>query len=196
MPKSISRRKVLGMAASAAAAIPASTWVFAPGKNGTIVKAAAEEGTAWTPRLFTEEQAEAVATLAEAIIPRTDTPGARDARVHEFIDLELSLDETEAPDEFLSGLGWLEERAQTQYASNVATLNEADLQSLLKSVSDEQESHPEENEPGAEFFVDLKDRTIFAYYTSKEARVELGLPRMNAMGKFKGCPHDDNDHTA
>ena len=195
MPKQISRRKVLGIAASAATALPGANWVFALGENGNIVKAAVQEGdaTTWTPRLFDTEQAEAVAALAETIIPRTDTPGAR---VHEFIDLELSLDEPEAPEEFLGGLAWLEAHCEAQHAKSIPELSPAEREELLLGLSDIHDSHPEENEAGTEFFVNLKERTIVAYYTPKEGRIELGLPKMNAMGKFKGCQHEGNDHTA
>jgi hypothetical protein len=41
----------------------------------------------WTPEFFTAEEAEQVAALAEAILPKTDTPGARDAQVERYIDM-------------------------------------------------------------------------------------------------------------
>ena len=44
---------------------------------------------AWVPQFLTEEQGALVAEMAECLIPRTDTPGAKDVFVHEFIDLML-----------------------------------------------------------------------------------------------------------
>src|SRR6478735_7300224 len=41
-------------------------------------------------RVLTPQQNAAVVAVAEGIIPRTDTPGATDARVSEFVDLLLA----------------------------------------------------------------------------------------------------------
>lgn len=196
MSKEISRRKVLGLAAgAAAAAFPAVNWVFVAGPGGAIVKAAAKAGDGpWKPEFFTPKQADAVAALADAIIPRTDTPGARDARVHEFIDLELSLSNSAAPGRFVEGLEWVEKRCKKLHGTRVAETAAPDLESLLTELSDLHETHPEELKPGVGFFKDLKSRTIFAYYTSKEGRIERGLPQGTIMGKFKGCPHEGDEH--
>src|SRR5947208_11607612 len=41
--------------------------------------------SAWAPRALTPGQAELVATVAEHILPETDTPGARAVGVHRFL---------------------------------------------------------------------------------------------------------------
>jgi hypothetical protein len=58
---------------------------------------------AYTTRVFSPDEMKRVATLVDLIIPRTDTPGASDAHVPEFIDRKLSLDPT-LKERFLSGL--------------------------------------------------------------------------------------------
>src|SRR5213595_917991 len=45
---------------------------------------------AWQPRALTPDQADLVATIAEHILPETDTPGARAVGVHRFIDAMLA----------------------------------------------------------------------------------------------------------
>ena len=68
----------------------------------------AKPATGWKPRLLDAHQLETVAVLADLIIPATDTPGAREAKVHEFIDLLLA-DGPSAPRvRFIQGLGWLD----------------------------------------------------------------------------------------
>lgn len=67
---------------------------------------------AWKPRTLSAAQAELVATLGEFIIPETDTPGARKARVHEFIDTVLTdFLPPEPRKRFLAGLERVDQRA-------------------------------------------------------------------------------------
>jgi hypothetical protein len=62
----------------------------------------------WKPLLFDAHQNDTVTALAELIIPRTDTPGAKDARVNEYIDLILNDGPQEPRVHFLQGLAWLD----------------------------------------------------------------------------------------
>src|SRR5256885_5182768 len=65
-------------------------------------------------------QAETVATIAEMIIPETDTPGARAAHVPEFIDLMLA--EWFADDDrarFLAGLADVDERSRDRKSTRL-----------------------------------------------------------------------------
>jgi hypothetical protein len=41
----------------------------------------------WQPQFFSKAQAQTFSALAEAILPRTDTPGARDLQVDRYIDV-------------------------------------------------------------------------------------------------------------
>ena len=58
---------------------------------------------AYTTRVFSADEMKRVAALVDLIIPRTDTPGASDAHVPEFIDRKLSLDPA-LKERFLNGL--------------------------------------------------------------------------------------------
>jgi hypothetical protein len=59
--------------------------------------------SAYTLKVFSPEERKRVAKLVDLIIPRTDTPGASDAHVPEFIDRKLSLDAA-LKERFLAGL--------------------------------------------------------------------------------------------
>jgi hypothetical protein len=62
-----------------------------------------EVAAAYTLKVFSPEERDRVAALVDQIIPRTDTPGASDAHVPEFIDRKLSLDAA-LKDRFLNAL--------------------------------------------------------------------------------------------
>src|SRR2546427_3894671 len=71
-------------------------------------------------------QRETVATIAELIIPATDTPGARAARGHEFIDTLLA---DWSPDDerarFLAGLADVDARARAAFGADFLRATEA-----------------------------------------------------------------------
>lgn len=189
------RREALGLAAGAALTlVVGERWVFAA-RDGEVVKVASEGDEGWRPVLLSDREGRALARLVEALIPRTDTPGARDARVHEYIDLAVSLAPEAQKKGFVSGLRWLDRLCRRRFDADLAAVGEADLVELLRSVSDEHATHPKSLERGARFFADLKRRTIFGYYTSVEGRVEeLGLPEVVSMQKWQGCRHRGTDH--
>lgn len=62
------------------------------------------------------ERKEMVAVMAEHILPETDTPGARAAGVHDFIDVMLAdYYPAEERDRFLTGLARVDARAQRAF---------------------------------------------------------------------------------
>ena len=62
-----------------------------------------EVAATYTLKVFSPEERDRVAALVDQIIPPTDTPGASDVHVPEFIDRKLSLDPA-LKDRFLNGL--------------------------------------------------------------------------------------------
>jgi hypothetical protein len=180
----------------ASAALAASPRLaFGAAQAGATAPAAAALDPAWRPLFLSAEQAESVALLAETILPRTATPGAIDARVHELIDLELSLQPAADSQRFLDGLAWVEARARRIAGKGIAEASAEERTRLLGEISDETKSPGEELAPGAGFFADLKRRTVFGYYTSEVGRAKgLGLPEAVTMETFRGCSHRDGEH--
>lgn len=85
--------------------------------------AADVDGASWTPRTLSQEQREAVLIMGEIILPATDTPGARAARVDRFIDAMLSDYYTEADRRrFLAGLERVESRAREAFGARLGAL--------------------------------------------------------------------------
>ncbi len=142
----------------------------------------------WAPRTLSPAQLELVATVAEHIIPQTDTPGARGAGVHRFVDTLLSDHySTEERDRFLAGLADLDARAQSaQGKTFIACTPEQQL--ALLTAMDEAAYPPVRIDaarpPETWFFRRMKEVTLVGYYTS-----ELGASRelrVNPMGIYRG----------
>jgi gluconate 2-dehydrogenase gamma chain len=87
------------------------------------------------PRTLTTEQAAMVVAISEAIIPETDTPGARAAQVDQFVDALLT--EHLAPAEkerFLSGLSRLDARARRTHQKGFAELTPAQQTAIVAEL--------------------------------------------------------------
>jgi len=96
---------------------------------------------AWRAGTLTAEQSELVATIAEHIIPATDTPGARGAGVHRFVDVILS--DYYKDDErrrFLDGLAALETRAERELGAPFLKATAKQQLDLLTTI--DAESYP------------------------------------------------------
>ena len=153
--------------------------------------AAAARGAAegWKPGFLTSAQVELLATLAELIIPETDTPGARAARVHEHIDLVLSHETDQVRKTFLKGLAEVERLSLVRYQKAFVRLSAEDQEAVLSRLSNPEPDHPEGG-AGHRFFRDLRRRTVFAYYTSREGiHQELGYQGKQVLAEWEGCPH-------
>jgi len=121
----------------------------APAAGGGATTTAAKP---WAPRTLTADQNEMVTVIAEHIIPRTDTPGARDARVNEFIDAMLTdYYPAEERTRVLAGLERVDARAQSAYKKRflditpeqqVAVLTAFDQAAYEKKGQEEKEPTP------------------------------------------------------
>ena len=112
MTTEITRRNMLGLTATAAAtALGTSNWIFAFDEDGNVVKAATKNGQ-WSPDFFSNKEITQLEAFCETIIPKTDSAGASEARVHEYIDLLFSVDSEENQDRVKDGLKWLDKRCK------------------------------------------------------------------------------------
>ncbi len=128
----------------------------------------------FTPATLSGDQNELVATIAELIIPETDTGGARTARVNEFIDKMLtdwlSADEK---NRFLAGLSNVDAAAvEAGGVTFVDLLTDAQTQILtgLEEARVEWRQRVASGEADPRempFFEMIRELTIAGYYTSE-----------------------------
>ena len=121
--------------------------------------------------MFNAAQNELVITLAELIIPETETPGAKAAKVNEYIDAVLADAEPELREKFLQGLAWMDAQSEERFRSPFVSAPPPQQIELLTGLSTATAPSPADA-PGVEFFQAIKGMTITGYYTS-----ELGLIR-------------------
>ncbi|MGH9340796.1 MAG: gluconate 2-dehydrogenase subunit 3 family protein [Acidobacteriota bacterium] len=151
-----------------------------------------EDKETWTPRFFDIQQNELVTQICELIIPETDTPGAKAARVNQYIDFVLSQSDSQTQQAFLKGLHWVDGTSREQYGKNFLQLGEEQQGALLTMISAD-DNPSAKNEPGVRFFQDIKNRTIQGYYTSEIGLLqELGYQGNTYLAEFPGCQHPEH----
>jgi hypothetical protein len=149
-------------------------------------------------RLFNSHQNATVSTIAELIIPQTDTPGAKAARVNEFIDLVVAdwYDEKERG-LFLAGLADVDRRSRNLFARDFVDCEPKQHVEILKELDEElaewrQTSHGKSSRrrstdpPEDNFFFMMKHLTLVGYYTS-EIGVEQELHAEIIPSRHAGC---------
>ena len=152
--------------------------------------AAAASADKWAPRFLSSREDELVTTLAELILPATDTPGARMAQVNRYIDLVLDDETPTVQRAFRAGLKWVEAESRELFDAGFLDLSEERQTKLLTQMS---ESPGTEPSPGHAFFLDIRTRTVFAYYTSKIGiHDELEYKGKTPLAEWTGCPHPEH----
>jgi hypothetical protein len=115
-----------------------------------------------------------VSTISELIIPQTETPGAKAARVNEFIDLILAewYDDDERSS-FLAGLADVDTRSQNLFGKDFVSASQEQQTQILTDLDKEvvpaqtTSRRLQENPEKEEFFASMKRLTLVGYYTSQ-----------------------------
>lgn len=147
------------------------------------------------PRLafLTSAQYKTVDALAETMIPADDhSPGARAARVADYIDLLLSESSAETRKTWTAGLALVDDEARSRFKAPYSQLTQAQSIELLTDIS-RNESHPQT--PIEKFFKSTKDATIRGYYTSEIGiQTELEYKGNTFLAEFVGCTHPEHGY--
>jgi hypothetical protein len=144
---------------------------------------AAAKSTGWKPKTLSSAQNETVIALADTIIPATDTPGAKEAKVNEYIDLFLGNAPRGERERFMSGLKWFEEHSAKQLGTPFSKAAAGDRVKLLLAL----EEGGAGLEEGHQFFRLAKQLTSRIYYNTA-----IGFKEMNKGGRVPktfGCQH-------
>lgn len=147
-------------------------------------------------RTLKPSQNETIVAMIDLIVPETETPGAKGARVNEFIDVILT--DWATPEErahFLDGLAGVDKQSNGLYGKNFAAASAAQQTALLRAMDDAAGTERETRRHGAtppvpdsqlkgDFWPVFKGITIHGYYTS-----EIGFSQELKVQIIPGAQH-------
>jgi len=177
------------MAGGVLPALPTSLFAFFQG---------AHPASGYTVRTLNPHQNDTVVAMIDQIIPATDTPGAKSARVNEFIDVILTdwADDEERKN-FLDGLAGVDKQSNELFGKNFVDASPAQQVALLRAMDESIAAQrvrrmrhgntiPEERDKQlrGEFFNVFKGITVHGYYTS-----EIGFSQELNLQIIPGAHH-------
>jgi hypothetical protein len=152
----------------------------------------AHPATGYALRTLNPHQNDTVVAMIDLIIPETDTPGAKGARVNEFIDVILTeWANDEERQHFLAGIAGVDKQSNELFGKNFVDASLQQQVTLLRSMDESVAAQharrmrhgntiPEERDKQlrGEFFTVFKGITVHGYYTSevgfhKELKLEI-----------------------
>jgi hypothetical protein len=159
----------------------------------------AHPASSYALRTLNPRQNDTVVAMIDQILPATDTPGAKAARVNEFIDVILTEWATEDERKnFLSGLADVDKQSNSLYAKDFSAASAEQQVALLRSMDEAAaiaRSAPKDRPPfwepqardtqlQGDFFSVFKNVTLHGYYTS-----EIGFKQELQLQIIPGAQH-------
>ncbi len=149
-----------------------------------------------TAGFFDTDEVSFLNEVADTIIPTTNTPGAKAAKVGEFMSVMVA-DCYEPKDQkiFKDGLGKIDEEANNKFKKKFMELDAAQKKELLTALDKQQKEYGKTKKEGspAHYFGMMKDLTLLGYFTS-EIGATQALRHVAVPGKYEGCvPYKKGD---
>ncbi|MEX0737820.1 MAG: gluconate 2-dehydrogenase subunit 3 family protein [Pseudohongiella sp.] len=132
--------------------------------------------------------------IAETIIPRTDTPGAKDAGVAPFM-IKIVEDCYSAENQavFYQGLAEFREQCQVRFGLAFSDLSAQQRTGFVSELDQVARSYPGALSDPAHYFIMIKQLTLFAYFTSEIVQTQV-LRLVPVPGRYDGCfPYQEGE---
>ena len=138
--------------------------------------------------LATDNQQKMIAEIAELIIPTTGTPGAKAAKVPEFINVLITDCYPEQDQKrFFGGLDKLDADAKSAHGKGFLAITKAQQTALLKKAeADARALRSKQPAAPAPFFQMIKEMTVTGYFTS-EIGATKALNYVAVPGAYRAC---------
>ena len=142
-------------------------------------------------KFFNEQENKTIIEMSERIIPADESsPGAKAARVNEYIDLIVSVSTDEVKKNWRDGLAAVNNKSREMSGKEFAAASEEDKIKLLTEISKNEKSPQTVEE---RFFRMIKNATIDGYYTSEIGiKQELKYKGNTYLKEFVGCTHPEH----
>lgn len=177
------RESVKRVALLMGGAISATTMTFVVNScNGPSKEAEMVEG------LFSSDEQTLISELAESIIPKTETPGAKEAQVPEFISMMLEeCYPADFQEHFKQGLNNLEQHCQQQFKNTFAQLDEDQKTQMLTAVESEAFGPDSKFADGKQhYYRTFKELTMLGFFSSEQGATQT-LEYVAIPGQYDGC---------
>lgn len=146
--------------------------------------------------LFEEKQMDFLGDVAEVILPKTATPGAKEAGVGAFIPVMVRDCYTDVDQKiFMEGISAIDAASKTKYSKEFQALTFEEQTDLIKAIDQEATDYHSSKKPEEpkHYFKMIKELTLLGFFTS-----ELGATkalRYNPIpGKYDGdIPYTKGD---
>jgi len=151
-----------------------------------MLEGCAHELRSGTGTTFTDDEKKMVATMSDLIIPRTDTPGAVDAGVPEFIVMmmqECYPDKDQAT--FHQGLAAFDKQCKTKYGGSFSTLSPDKQQKAVSDLDTQVLGDKKAKVGDLVFYRKLKELTLLGYFTSEPGATKA-LRYVQVPGHYDG----------
>lgn len=145
-----------------------------------------------TPLVFSAQDIALLDEIAETILPRTTTPGAKDAKVGQFMTVYVndcySLEEQAL---FHKGLVSLENSSHKTYGRSFMALQPAERETFINQL--DQYAKAEIAAGKIHYFTMIKQLTLFGFFTSEVGGTQV-LRHVAIPGRFDGeLPYKPGD---
>lgn len=158
--------------------------VFAPTIAG-VLKGCTPSTDKWKPALFNNAQAILTESLADTIIPETDTPGAVGVGIPGFIErMVKDIYAEEQRSDFISGLNHFDAVCQRETGRAFAGLSEDERLEFASEMN--RLAIENERSEGPQFFLIFKELTMVGFFTSEVGATQV-LRYEPIPGYYDGC---------
>lgn len=158
--------------------------ISAPAIMGVLNGCTAKPTIDWKPSFLTEDQGILITQVSDIIIPKTDTPGAKDVGVPGFIDVMVKdIYSKEDQDRFLDGLKTFSDGAEKKYGDPFIELTSADQLEYVKEVHSAALAEKAADKP---FILMIKELTLLGFFTSEVGATKV-LQYDPVPGAYHGC---------
>ena len=157
-----------------------------------------EAATSLQESAFSKDDFTLLEAVAETIMPRTDTPGAKDAGIAAFmVGMVTDCYDSAQQAIFMKGLQQIDSRSRERFGNNFVALKTDQQLDLLNEIDTQAKAQNErqmkqlmaavagEKPEPAHYFTLIKQLTLFSFFSSKAGATQV-LRHVSVPGKYDG----------